>query len=116
MEVPYYAGAFGAAALSDSVHASHALVFMAGTNIAAGLYEYGLARLTRALLARPRPSPHARRGRPSDVVDADSSDARVWRAVAPRARLEAPPHATRRGRQPPRATRRTAQRAAVPST
>ncbi|MFI5908097.1 hypothetical protein [Dactylosporangium sp. NPDC051541] len=54
-EVPYYAGAFGTAALSDAVSTDEAVVFLAGANLAAGLYEYGLARLTRAFLAR-RPS------------------------------------------------------------
>jgi hypothetical protein len=29
-----------------------ALVFLAGTNIGAAVYEYGLARLSRAVLAR----------------------------------------------------------------
>ncbi|MEU7875442.1 guanitoxin biosynthesis pre-guanitoxin forming N-methyltransferase GntF [Dactylosporangium sp. NPDC049140] len=53
-EVPYYAGAFGTAALSDTVGTDEAVVFLAGANLAAGLYEYGLARLTRAFLGRRR--------------------------------------------------------------
>ncbi|MGI5176146.1 guanitoxin biosynthesis pre-guanitoxin forming N-methyltransferase GntF [Dactylosporangium sp. CA-152071] len=53
-EVPYYAGAFGTAALSDTVGTHDAVVFLAGANLAAGAYEYGLARLTRAFLGRRR--------------------------------------------------------------
>jgi hypothetical protein len=51
-EVPYYAGAFGTSALSGAVSGRDALVFLAGTNVGAALYEYGLARGTRWLLAR----------------------------------------------------------------
>lgn len=51
-EVPYYAGAFGTAAVSDSVTTNHALVFLAGANLGAAAYEYGLARLTRVFLRR----------------------------------------------------------------
>ena len=53
-EALYYAGAFGAAAFSDSITANEALVFLAGANLAAALYEYGLARLTRAFLRHRR--------------------------------------------------------------
>ena len=53
-EVPYYAGAFGLAAVSDSVSSNDALVFLVGSGFAAAAYEYGLARLTRSLLQRPR--------------------------------------------------------------
>jgi hypothetical protein len=49
-EVPYYAGAFGAALLSESVSSNEALVFLAGANLGAAAYEYGLACLTRAFL------------------------------------------------------------------
>jgi NNMT/PNMT/TEMT family protein len=56
-EVPYYAGAFGAAVVTDSVSASDAIVFLAGANLGAALYEYGLAGATRVFL-RSR-SPHA---------------------------------------------------------
>jgi hypothetical protein len=49
-EVPYYAGAFGAVFLSDSVSSNDALIFLAGTNLGAAAYEYGLARITRAFL------------------------------------------------------------------
>jgi hypothetical protein len=68
-EAPYYAGAFGTAVLSDSVSSNDALLFLAGANVGAALYEYGLARGTRAFLARsPRacrgwPRPARRRGR-----------------------------------------------------
>jgi hypothetical protein len=51
-EAPYYAGAFGAALLSDSVGSADALVFLAGTNVGAAIYEYGAARLTRTFLKR----------------------------------------------------------------
>jgi hypothetical protein len=49
-EVPYYVGAFGAAVLTDSVSSDDALIFLAGANLGAAAYEYGLARLTRAYL------------------------------------------------------------------
>ncbi|MET7966333.1 guanitoxin biosynthesis pre-guanitoxin forming N-methyltransferase GntF [Micromonospora sp. NPDC005305] len=53
-EVPYYAGAFGVAAVTDSITSHEALVFLGGANLGAALYEYGLARLTRAFLLRRR--------------------------------------------------------------
>jgi NNMT/PNMT/TEMT family len=49
-EAPYYAGAFGATLVADSVTANDALVFLGGANLGAALYEYGLARATRAVL------------------------------------------------------------------
>jgi len=49
-EVPYYASASTAALLSDSVSAADAIIFLAGTNIGAGIYEYCLARATRGYL------------------------------------------------------------------
>ena len=49
-EIPYYAGAIGLAIVSDSVGSSDVLIFLAGTNLGAAAYEYGLARLTRAFL------------------------------------------------------------------
>jgi hypothetical protein len=51
-EIPYYAGAFGVAAVSDSVSSTDALVFLIGSGFGAAAYEYGLARLTRSLLRR----------------------------------------------------------------
>ena len=51
-EAPYYAGAFGAVLVTDSVSTNEALVFLAGANLGAAGYEYGLARITRALLRR----------------------------------------------------------------
>lgn len=51
-EAPYYAGAFGTALVSDSVDSGDALVFLVGTNVGAAIYEYGVARLTGAMLAR----------------------------------------------------------------
>ena len=60
-EVPYYAGAFGAAvglaAVSDSVSTNDALVFLVGSGFGAAAYEYGLARLTHSLLRRRSGSP-----------------------------------------------------------
>jgi selenocysteine lyase/cysteine desulfurase len=53
-EVPYYLGAFGAALVTDSITSNEALIFLAGANLGAALYEYGLARLIRALLRRRR--------------------------------------------------------------
>ena len=49
-EAPYYAGAFGAAVVSDSVSSTDALVFLGGANLGAAGYEYGLARVTRSVL------------------------------------------------------------------
>ena len=51
-EVPYYAGAFGTALLSDTVDSTDALVFLAGTNIGAAVYEYGVACLSSIFLDR----------------------------------------------------------------
>jgi hypothetical protein len=49
-EIPYYAGAFGAALFTDSVSSNDALVFLAGANLGAAAYEYALGRLTRTFL------------------------------------------------------------------
>jgi hypothetical protein len=49
-EVPYYAGAMGAAILSDSVSSRDALIFLGGANLGAAAYEYGLARITGTIL------------------------------------------------------------------
>jgi len=51
-EAPYYAAAFGTAALSEAVAFDEALIFLGGANIGAACYEFGLARATHALLAR----------------------------------------------------------------
>jgi hypothetical protein len=56
-EVPYYAGAFGTAVVTDSVSSSEAIVFLGGANLGAAAYEYGLAGATRGLLRRR--APHA---------------------------------------------------------
>jgi hypothetical protein len=56
-EAPYYAGAFGAVLFSSSVSSKDALIFLGGANLGAAVYEYGLARMTRAFLrlrSRPR--------------------------------------------------------------
>ena len=50
-EIPYYAGAFGSALVTDDVDAAEAIIFLAGTNFGAAVYETGLARLTRRGLA-----------------------------------------------------------------
>lgn len=51
-EGPYYASASGVALLSDAVSSRDAIVFLAGTNLGAAIYEYGLARATRTFLRR----------------------------------------------------------------
>ena len=51
-EAPYYAGAFSAALVSDSVSSGDAIVFLGGANLGAAGYEYGLAWLTGAYLRR----------------------------------------------------------------
>ena len=48
-EIPYYAGAV-AVLLTDTMTAKDAIVFLGGANLGAAVYEYGLARLTRAVL------------------------------------------------------------------
>jgi hypothetical protein len=59
-EVPYYAGAFGASLLTETVTSTEAIVFLVGANLGAAAYEYGLAFLTRALLLhRPTSEPPA---------------------------------------------------------
>jgi hypothetical protein len=49
-EIPYYVSAFGADAVSASVSATDAIVFLAGTNLGAAIYEYALARATHGFL------------------------------------------------------------------
>ncbi len=51
-EVPYYAGAFGTALFSHGVTSTDAIVFIAGTNIGAAVWEYGIARLSGVFLER----------------------------------------------------------------
>jgi hypothetical protein len=55
-EAPYYLGVAGTAALSDAVSATDAVVFLAGTNLGAAAYEFGLARLSRTVLDRVPPA------------------------------------------------------------
>jgi hypothetical protein len=50
-EIPYYAGAFGSALLTNDVDAAEAIIFLAGTNVGAAVFETGLAHLTRRGLA-----------------------------------------------------------------
>jgi hypothetical protein len=56
-EVPYYAGAFGAAALTDAITTAEALTFLGGANLGAAGYEFGLARLTEVGLRRRQTGP-----------------------------------------------------------
>lgn len=49
-EAPYYAGAVGAALLSDSISASDAMIFLAGANLGAAVYEFALAHGVRFFL------------------------------------------------------------------
>jgi hypothetical protein len=58
-EAPYYAGAFGAALFADSVSANDAIIFLAGANVGAAAYEYGLAYAVRAILLRRRAPAYA---------------------------------------------------------
>ena len=62
-EVPYYAVAFGVALASDTITSRDALIFIAGTNLGAAVYEYGLGKVTRVYLwrsdRRPRPGAKA---------------------------------------------------------
>ena len=51
-EAPYYLGAAGAALLTEAVTSSDAVIFLAGANLGAAVYELGLARLVRLVLAR----------------------------------------------------------------
>lgn len=51
-ESPYYVGVFGMAFASDSISGDEALVFLAGANAGAAVYEYGLAWSTRMLLRK----------------------------------------------------------------
>jgi len=57
-ETPYYAGAVGAALLSDKVSAFDAIVFLGGANLGAALYEMALAQGVRLFLRR-RPAAYA---------------------------------------------------------
>jgi hypothetical protein len=60
-EAPYYAGAFGLAALTESLSAGDAVIFLAGANFGAAIYETGqgriISRLAATLDPRPRPRP-----------------------------------------------------------
>ena len=51
-ESPYYLGAFGLAFASDAVSSEEAIIFLAGANIGAAAYEYGLSWSTRILLRK----------------------------------------------------------------
>lgn len=85
-EAPYYVGAFGTALLSDGVDSTDALVFLAGTNVGAAVYEYGVAQLSRAFLDRRQRICRARSDEPQvpSVVSTSSST----RAASARQALE----------------------------
>ena len=51
-EAPYYAAAFGVAALSEFITSHDALVFLVGTNLGAAAYEATLGGLVRMGLRR----------------------------------------------------------------
>jgi hypothetical protein len=53
-ETPYYLGAFGLVFLGDAISAKEALVFLAGANAGAAVYEYALGWSTRAPLRHNR--------------------------------------------------------------
>jgi hypothetical protein len=77
-ELPYYLGAFGAAALSATITSAEALIFLTGANLGAALYEYGLARATRAFLRRRRcAAPSELTGRPEVPVTGEPARDRV---------------------------------------
>jgi hypothetical protein len=52
IELPYYVSAFGAAAASELIDSTDALIFLAGTNLAAAGYEYAIGRLTGGWISR----------------------------------------------------------------
>jgi len=56
-EAPYYACALGTVALGDAVSPTDAVVFLAGTNVGAAAYEFGIARLSRNVLNRMSRAP-----------------------------------------------------------
>ena len=53
-EAPYYLGAFGVAVATEPISSDQALIFLAGANLGAMVYEYGLARLTHRFLRHRR--------------------------------------------------------------
>jgi hypothetical protein len=71
-EIPYYAGAFGAAAATEAVTSNGALVFLIGANLGAAAYEYGLARATAAFVRRTRNRAAEEAGPPPDRADSPS--------------------------------------------
>lgn len=75
-EAPYYLGAAGAALFTDSVSAVDAIVFLAGANVGAAVYEFALARGMRFFLRRVTrsapalPTSHVE-GVPAPPIDLD---------------------------------------------
>lgn len=49
-EAPYYLGAFLTVVVTETITAADALIFLAGANMGAAIYEFGLGRLTIAYL------------------------------------------------------------------
>jgi hypothetical protein len=52
IEMPYYISAFGAAAASDMIDSTDALIFVAGSNVAAAAYEYVVGHITNSVVIR----------------------------------------------------------------
>jgi len=53
-EIPYYVAAAGVVLIGDSLGVDDALIFLAGANFTAALYEYGIGTGTQAWLSRRR--------------------------------------------------------------
>lgn len=51
-ELPYYAGAFGVAAVAEPLLTADAVAFLVGANLGAAAYEYALGRGTSAVVSR----------------------------------------------------------------
>ena len=58
-ELPYYLAVFGVVLVSATFSVEEALIFLAGANVGAASYEYGLAWSTRALLQGPQQGEYA---------------------------------------------------------
>ncbi len=58
-ESPYYAGAFGAVLITETIAAREAVIFLGAANLGAAGYEFGLAWLTRTCLDRRASRDHS---------------------------------------------------------
>lgn len=58
-ESPYYLGAFGLAFASEAISGEEALVFLAGANAGAAVYEYVLGRSTRLFIGKTETTQYA---------------------------------------------------------